>query len=199
MRCFQHCRDVSFSYPGNKSTTSAIENVSLSIKAGQLVVVVGANGSGKSTLVKLLTRLYDSSSGEILLDGRDISDYQISDLRQATATLTQEHTLFPFSLAENIGLGHSTSLSDTKMITEAAKHGGAYDLITKLENGMETILEPVQTAYKYNTTEETHAVLMKEYEKLEKFAEVSGMLLSSECVHTLRLLALGGEKQRLIA
>jgi ABC-type sugar transport system ATPase subunit len=161
--------------------------------------VVGANGSGKSTLVKLLTRLYDPSSGEILLDGRDISDYQISDLRQATATLTQEHTLFPFSLAENIGLGHSSSLSDTEMITEAAKLGGAYDLITKLEKGLETILEPVQTAYQYNATEEKHPVLMKEYEKLEKSAEVSGMLLSSsECVHTLSY-RLGGEKQRLIA
>jgi ABC-type bacteriocin/lantibiotic exporter with double-glycine peptidase domain len=170
------CRDVSFEYPGSSSSSCAIKNVSVSIKAGQLVVVVGSNGSGKSTLVKLLTRLYDPSSGKVLLDNRNLKDYQIAHLRQATATLTQDHQLFPLSLAENIGLGYSSSLLDTVMVTESAKLGGAYDLICKLEKGLQTNLNPVRTTYKRNVTEERHPHLMAEFEKLEKPAEVSGIL-----------------------
>jgi len=125
--------------------------------------------------VKLLTRLYDPSSGKILLDNRDIKDYQIAHLRQATATLTQDHLLFPLSLAENIGLGCLSSLSDTAMITQSAKLGGAYNLIRKLDKGLETNLKPVQTTYQHNATHETHPTLMAEYERLEKSADVSGM------------------------
>jgi ABC-type multidrug transport system fused ATPase/permease subunit len=155
-------RDVSFNYPGSQSTVGAIKNVNLSIKAGQLVVVVGTNGSGKSTLVKLLTRLYDPPSGEILLDRRNIMEYQIAHIRQATAVLTQDHILFPLSLAENIGLGHPMSLSDTDMITKAAELGGALDVIEKLQNGMQTILDPVRTAYHRNATREGNPQLMAE-------------------------------------
>jgi ABC-type multidrug transport system fused ATPase/permease subunit len=106
-----------------------LKNVSFSITAGQLVVIVGANGSGKSTILKLLTRCYDATSGTVLVDGNPIEDYQIADLRSVTASLTQEHTIFPLSLSENIGIGSPSSATDLDKITQAAKSAGAQDVI----------------------------------------------------------------------
>ncbi|KAJ7580708.1 P-loop containing nucleoside triphosphate hydrolase protein [Mycena floridula] len=122
-------RNVSFSYPG--SSTKALDNISLSIKPDQLVVIVGANGSGKSTIVKLLARLYDSSDGQVLVDG---------DLRQATANLTQDHQLYPLTLGENIGLGDPEHSEDRCRIVQAAKQGGAPGILERQMNGLDTIL-----------------------------------------------------------
>ncbi|KAF7359053.1 ABC transporter ATP-binding protein [Mycena sanguinolenta] len=113
--------NVSFSYPG--TTAEALDNITLSIKPGQLVVVVGANGSGKSTIVKLLTRLYDATSGSITVDGADIQAYRLADLRHATAALTQDHHLYPLSLRENIGLGNPAHVQNMEMIQDAARQG----------------------------------------------------------------------------
>jgi len=96
-------RNLSFSYPGSKSTKDALTGVSFSIKAGQLVVIVGPNGSGKSTIVKILNRLYDPTSGEVLVDGQLMNSYRIADLRQATADLTQDHTLYPLPYGRTLG------------------------------------------------------------------------------------------------
>jgi ABC-type multidrug transport system fused ATPase/permease subunit len=74
-------RDVSFSYPGSQKGEDAINKVSMSIKSGQLVVVVGANGSGKSTIVRILSRLYDPTSGETLIDGHPSSCNRTSEPR----------------------------------------------------------------------------------------------------------------------
>jgi ABC-type multidrug transport system fused ATPase/permease subunit len=174
-------RNVSFNYPGAKSERDALKNVSFSIKAGQLVVIVGANGSGKSTILKLLTRCYDATSGTVLVDGNPIEDYQIADLRSVTASLTQEHTIFPLSLSENIGIGSPSSATDLDKITEAAKSAGAQDVIENFTNGYDTVLEPVKTAY-LSYTGRGNELLEKEYEKMEKSTNVSG-----------------GEKQRLVA
>ncbi|PBK92006.1 P-loop containing nucleoside triphosphate hydrolase protein [Armillaria gallica] len=85
-------RDVSFTYPGSQNTKPTLSNINLSVKSGQLVVIVGANGSGKTTILKLLSRFYDPSSlpDSILVDGISISRYRMADLRRATATLTQD-------------------------------------------------------------------------------------------------------------
>ncbi|KAG2750621.1 P-loop containing nucleoside triphosphate hydrolase protein [Suillus brevipes Sb2] len=174
-------RDVSFNYPGAKSERDALKSVSFSIKAGQLVVIVGANGSGKSTILKLLTRCYDATSGTVLVDGNPIKDYQIADLRSVTASLTQEHTIFPLSLSENIGIGSPSSVTDHDKITQAAKLAGAQDVIQNFTNGYDTVLEPVRTAY-LSYTGRGNEALEKEYENMEKATNVSG-----------------GEKQRLVA
>ncbi|KAG2036502.1 P-loop containing nucleoside triphosphate hydrolase protein [Suillus americanus] len=174
-------RNVSFNYPGAKSERDALKNVSFSIKAGQLVVVVGANGSGKSTILKLLTRCYDATSGTVLVDGNPIEDYTIADLRSVTASLTQEHTIFPLSLSENIGIGSPSSATDLDKITQAAKLAGAQDVIKNFTNGYDTVLEPVRTAY-LSYTGRGNEALEKEYEQMEKSTNVSG-----------------GEKQRLVA
>jgi ABC-type multidrug transport system fused ATPase/permease subunit len=165
---------VSFAYPGSKNTCKALSGVSASIGAGQLVVIVGTNGSGKSTLVKLLGRLYEASSGEIIIDGHEIKNYQIPDLRQATAMLTQDHKLFPLSISENIGLGHPSFVSDSDLVIESAKLGGSHDFICKLTDGFNTILEPVKTGYSSNLTKGEKSNMHTEWEKIEKSVELSG-------------------------
>ncbi|KAG2366065.1 P-loop containing nucleoside triphosphate hydrolase protein, partial [Suillus spraguei] len=166
-------RNVSFNYPGAKSERDALKDVSLSIKPGQLVVIVGANGSGKSTILKLLTRCYDATSGTVLFDGNPIEGYKIADLRSVTASLTQEHTIFPLSMSENIGIGSPASSRDLDKITRAAKLAGAQDVIENFTNGYDTVLEPVQTAY-LSYTGRGNEDLEKEYEKMEKTTNVSG-------------------------
>ncbi|KAG1741995.1 P-loop containing nucleoside triphosphate hydrolase protein [Suillus lakei] len=174
-------RNASFNYPGAKSERDALKNVSFSIKAGQLVVIVGANGSGKSTILKLLTRCYDATSGTILVDRNPIEDYRIADLRSVTASLAQEHTIFPLSLSENIGIGSPSSATNLDKITQAAKLAGAQGIIENFTDGYDTVLEPVKTAY-LSYTGRGNEALEKEYEQMEKSTTVSG-----------------GEKQRLVA
>ncbi|KAF8206948.1 P-loop containing nucleoside triphosphate hydrolase protein, partial [Mycena galopus ATCC 62051] len=173
-------KNVSFAYPGGKSKENAIRNVSLKIAAGQLVVVVGANGSGKSTIIKLLNRLYDVDSGEILVDGIPIRNYRLSDLRKVQAMLCQDHQLYPLSLAENIGLGNPERVHDMEMVMEAASAGGATEVIKKLNDGVQTVLSPLRTASGHHI--EDNEKLKSILENLEQHAEVSG-----------------GEKQRLVA
>lgn len=166
---------MSFSYPGSKSEAKALDNVSLTIKAGQLVVVVGQNGSGKSTIVKLLTRLYDTQPGELLIDGRDIQDYGIGDLREAMATLTQEHRLYPLSLLENIGLGNPDQVSDRDAIVDSAKKGGAEVVVSKFVDGLSTILKPSTVLYSVNVRKSDETALAGELRKMQNAIDVSGL------------------------
>ncbi|KAJ7237733.1 P-loop containing nucleoside triphosphate hydrolase protein [Mycena haematopus] len=173
--------NVSFSYPGTPA--KALNNITLSIKPGQLVVVVGSNGSGKSTIVKLLTRLYDATSGSITVDGADIQAYRLADLRQATATLTQDHHIYPLSLRENIGLGNPAHVQDMEMIRTAARQGGAEAVISKLGDGFETVLEhPRGLQYGSDVSKGGKTLLAEALQKMTKEADVSG-----------------GERQRLVA
>ncbi|KAK0191809.1 P-loop containing nucleoside triphosphate hydrolase protein [Armillaria mellea] len=154
----------------------ALSNINLSIKPGQMVVIVGSNGSGKSTILKLLSRIYDPTSGppSILVDGIPISRYRISDLRRATATLTQEHSLFPLSLGENIGVGYSQKVNDAEMIDRSAEKGGASHCLKKLERGKETRLSTLNEAYGHNLPDDPDHPLQIELEKLQKNIELSG-------------------------
>jgi ABC-type multidrug transport system fused ATPase/permease subunit len=167
-------RNVSFAYPGDKSKESALRDVSFRIPAGSLVVIVGANGSGKSTVIKLLTRMYDTQAGEVLVDGLPIAHYRMADLRRTQATLTQDHKLYPLTLAENIGLGYAEHVEDQQMIMESAKDGGAAELLDKFKDGAQTMLEPIPTAHGYQLDDEKHKTLKGVLTKLEKTTEVSG-------------------------
>ncbi|KAK0191694.1 P-loop containing nucleoside triphosphate hydrolase protein [Armillaria mellea] len=177
-------RGLSFSYPGSQSIKPAISNISLSIKPGQIVVIVGGNGSGKSTIIKLLMRLYDPDSPpeSILVDGLPLSHYRMSDLRQAMATLTQDHTIFPLSLGENIGLGCVQYVSSDSIIDRAAEMGGAKDLLDKLEKGKDTVLPSRYEAQDFNVPDEEDHPLHILLKQLQKTIELSG-----------------GEKQRVVA
>ncbi|KAF7314970.1 ABC transporter ATP-binding protein [Mycena indigotica] len=181
-------KNVSFSYPSN-DTLSALKDVSLRIKSGQLVVLVGANGSGKSTIIKLLMRLYQPTSGSIMLGApghpstRDIREYKSADLRRATAALTQDHHLFPLSLAENIGLGNPARKDDGEAVSEALRRGGANKVVERLKGGTETVLEGGKgLRWGSNVRKDEGTLLAAELAKMEKKSDVSG-----------------GERQRLVA
>ncbi|KAG6810221.1 hypothetical protein H0H92_012830 [Tricholoma furcatifolium] len=185
-------RDISFTYPGSKSSENAIKNITLQIRAGQLVVIVGANGSGKSTLVRLLTRTYDVTSGEILIDGSLIKSYKISGLRDATAVLNQNHVLYPLSMAENIGVGYSEHATDYKAIGEAVKRGGASEVIASMKEGLSTDLEPSsRLRYRHGIELPRDQTLQDIVDDLSVDAEVSESTSSDDIS--------GGEKQRLVA
>lgn len=139
-------RNVSFKYPG--ADKYALRNVSFTIRAGQLCVIVGVNGSGKSTILKLISRLYDPTEGTILIDGQDIKTLKLSNLRRTMAILFQDYTHFPLSIKDNIALGNPDVSYDDDKVREAARLGGAEEFIDKLPDGFHTYLDrPVKDYY----------------------------------------------------
>lgn len=131
-------RAVSFTYPGKSKP--ALRGVSFTLGLDETMALVGQNGAGKTTLVKLLTRLYDPDEGTILLNGRDIRDYQLSSLRSAVGVIFQDYVTYFFSAAENIGVGRIDDLEDRPQIEEAAGKSGASDVIERLPSGYDTML-----------------------------------------------------------
>jgi ABC-type multidrug transport system fused ATPase/permease subunit len=111
---------------------------------GQVVVVVGINGSGKSTLMKLLGRLFDPISGDIYVDDQPLPSFDVAQLRDSMAFLSQSSEVYPVSLRENIALGISSQKHiEQSDIEDAARLGGSYDLIQNLPQQFDTVLEPV--------------------------------------------------------
>ncbi len=128
-------RDVSFEYePG----APLLRDASLVVPAGTRVGIAGATGSGKTTLLNLLLRFYDPVSGAILLDGVDIRDYKLADLRRQFATVLQESVLFHTTIAENIAYANPDA--DDDEIVAAAKAAGAHAFIEELDDGYETVV-----------------------------------------------------------
>ena len=128
---------------GNNGRSSSnnqpiIKNLSINVPAGHTVAIVGATGSGKSTLVKLLLRFYDVQQGRVCLDGHDIRNLQIHDLRQAIGFVSQDVFLFHGSVRENIAYG--TFDADMETIITAAKTAEAHEFIMNLPDGYETIV-----------------------------------------------------------
>ena len=131
-------RNVSFKYPG--SDAWILRGVSFRIPAGQRVAIAGENGAGKTTLVKLLSRLYDPAEGEILLDGQDLRDYDLAELRRHVAVVFQDFFRYDLSAADNVGLGQADAMDERPRVVAAAEKGGAHDIIDKLPDGYDTIL-----------------------------------------------------------
>ncbi len=128
-------KNVSFSYPN--STELALDNVSFKVYQGQTVALVGASGGGKSTITQLILRFYAHQKGKILLDGVEIKDYQLDNLRQQIALVTQHLTLFNDSVANNIAYGALSGATE-KQITEAAESAYALEFISKMAQGFDT-------------------------------------------------------------
>jgi len=129
---FKDCiefRNVNFAYAENPVLT----NVNLTIKKGQTIALVGQSGSGKSTLVDLIPRFYDIENGEILIDGINIKDYKVADLRELLGYVNQTPILFNDSIYNNIAFGKANT-TETE-VTEAAKVANAHDFIQETENG----------------------------------------------------------------
>ena len=131
-------RNVSFRYPGTER--DVIKNVSLRISAGETVVLVGLNGAGKTTLIKLITRLYDPTEGEILLDGRDIREYDIQDLYSLFGIIFQDFGRYAFSVRQNIAFGDINREIDQDEIEEAARRSAADAFIDALPGRYDTPL-----------------------------------------------------------
>lgn len=128
---------VTFHYPQEKRV--AIEDMSLVIRPGEHIAFVGENGAGKTTLVKLLCRLYDPTSGRISLDGVDIREYGISDIRKEVSIIFQDFAKYHMTVRENIGLGLKTS-PDLATVIAAAQQSGADEMITRLPKGYDSML-----------------------------------------------------------
>jgi ATP-binding cassette, subfamily B, bacterial len=126
-------KDVSFAYPGGDAI---LRHVSFSVPAGSHVGVVGATGAGKTTLLNLLLRLYDPTEGMVLLDGVDIRDVRLADLRKQYSVVLQEPLLFSTSIAENIAYARADATAQE--IVEAAKAANAHDFIVAMREGYET-------------------------------------------------------------
>ena len=131
-------RDVSFRYP--RSDRLVLKGVSFNITAGESVAIVGENGAGKTTLVKLIARFYDPTEGAIYLDGRDLREYDLEDLRRHIGVIFQDFVRYDLSARENIGLGQVELLEDDDRIKQAASKGGALDLVNRLPHGYDTVL-----------------------------------------------------------
>lgn len=131
-------RNVSFHYPGAERLV--LQNVSFVIRPGSSVALVGDNGAGKTTLVKLLTRFYDPTAGEILLDGRDLRDYAVDALQQNIGVIFQDFVRYHLTVQENIGFGQVHAVADLARVMQAAEKGGAVQVIDKLPYGYQTML-----------------------------------------------------------
>jgi ATP-binding cassette subfamily B protein len=125
--------DVSFTYPSR--TEPSLRNVSLTLKAGEIVALVGPNGSGKTTLAKLLAGLYQPTSGAIRWDGVDAATFDPVQLRDSVAVIFQDFVKYVMSAGENIGLGRHQQISDQERIVEAARQAGAHDFLAGLAGG----------------------------------------------------------------
>ena len=130
--------NVSFFYPG--SDTPALKDLTLHIRPGESLAIVGENGSGKTTLIKLLTRLYSPTEGRILLEGRDISEWDVETLRQKIGVIFQDFARYQLLVGENIGVGDVDALESRDEIEEAARKGMADVFIKDLPGKYDTQL-----------------------------------------------------------
>ena len=131
-------KNVSFAYPG--SGRKALNDVSLQIRPGESLALVGENGSGKTTLIKLLTRLYEPTEGHIFLDGVELQDWDVEALRQRIGVIFQDFGRYQFSVGENIGAGDVRHIDDAERWASAAETGMAASFIEEMPEGYDTQL-----------------------------------------------------------
>ena len=124
--------NVSYKYPGKKNYV--LKDINLTLKKGEIVVLVGENGSGKTTLIKLLNGLYDNYEGDILINGINLKEIDRESIRTKMSTLFQDYNKYQFSVKENIGFGDITEIESFDKIQDSAKKATANDFIEKLEN-----------------------------------------------------------------
>ncbi|HEV7241615.1 MAG TPA: ABC transporter ATP-binding protein [Thermoanaerobaculia bacterium] len=124
---------VGFRYPGAERW--AVRNLAFTLRAGEVLALVGENGAGKTTLVKLLARLYDPDEGRILLDGHDLREYDLGELRSSIGVIFQDFVRYQMTAAENIAVGRIEARDDRARIIAAAESSMADEVIRRLPNG----------------------------------------------------------------
>ena len=131
-------RDVSFKYVATGTGDDVLSHISFDVKPGQFVAIVGGTGTGKSTLVNLIPRFYDVTGGAVLLDGVDVRDYPLEELRSRIGMVLQNNVLFTGTVRENLLWGDPNATEEE--LIQAAKDAQAYDFIMGLPNGFDTYL-----------------------------------------------------------
>ncbi len=132
-------RDVSFKYLASGTGDDVLSHISFSVKPGQFVALVGGTGTGKSSLVNLIPRFYDVTGGQVLVDGMDVRDYPLEELRSRIGMVLQTNVLFTGTIRENLLWGDPDA-TEAQMI-QAAKDAQAYDFIMSLPDGFDTRLD----------------------------------------------------------
>jgi ATP-binding cassette subfamily B protein len=130
--------NVGFIYPGAERW--AVRNLSFTLQAGEVLALVGENGAGKTTLVKLLARLYDPDEGRILLDGYDLREYDLDDLRGNMGVIFQDFVRYNLTAADNIAVGRIAARDDRVRIAQAAKRSLADDVVARLPAGYDQMI-----------------------------------------------------------
>lgn len=133
-----HFQGVGFTYPGSQSP--ALHDVTLHVKPGMTLALVGANGSGKTTLIKLLTRLYEPTAGRITLDGLDLQEWDVTALRRRVGVIFQDFTRYQLQAGENVGAGDVQHFEDEPRWHDAADKGMADEFLRALPKGYHTQL-----------------------------------------------------------
>lgn len=131
-------RNVSFGYPGTERPV--LQNVSFTIQRGRMLALIGKNGAGKTTLIKLLCRLYEPTSGAILVNGKDISEYSPRSVQEHIAVIFQDYGRYHFTAQDNIGLGQVDLMNDLTAVESAARRSGADSVIDTLPAKYQTML-----------------------------------------------------------
>jgi ATP-binding cassette subfamily B protein len=130
--------EVTFTYPD--AVRPALEGISLEVRRGEVVALVGENGSGKTTLAKLLCQLYRPQSGRVLWDRADLAGVDPAELRRSIAVVFQDFPQYLFSAGTNIGMGRVEALEDQARIERAARQAGAHEFVDRLPAGYQTML-----------------------------------------------------------
>ncbi len=130
-------REVSFRYPG-AAGAPVLQGVSFALRPGETVAVLGSTGSGKSTLAHLLPRFYDATGGAVFIDGRDVRDYRLNDLRNKMSMVLQESVLFSGTVAENIRWGEATASQDE--VEAVARAAQVHDFVMSFKDGYDTLV-----------------------------------------------------------
>ncbi len=131
-------RNVSFRYPG--SSRLVLKGLSFHLRPAERVALIGENGEGKTTIVKLITRLYDPTEGQVLLDGVDLREYRLEDLYREIGVIFQDFMRYEMTVRENIAVGRIEEIGDLKMLETAANKSLADAVIAKLPGGYEQML-----------------------------------------------------------
>jgi len=130
--------NVTFQYPGTEKPI--FSDLSFRLSKGQRVALVGENGEGKTTVVKLMARLYDPSAGRILLDGRDLKEYDVDELRKEIGVIFQDFIRYDLTARENIAAGDMAKLNDDEAIWEASRKGNALELLENFPTRLDQML-----------------------------------------------------------
>jgi len=131
-------RDVSFKYPNKEAW--ALRHFNLRVEPGQTIALVGENGSGKTTLIKLLTRLYRPTEGQIILFGRDLALFEEAELYRLFSAIFQDFVQYQSTARDNVGFGAIEQMDDEDRFIRAAVQGGATDIVSGFGDGWETML-----------------------------------------------------------